>query len=466
MIRSCYILFVITQVTLHLNAQVITFEKNYGYMANERGLQIEQTVSGAYLILASGPYLMKIDSAGKFIWQKEYEGLLNVLQKTADDKFLILTSNGGSLSIIKINEYGDSLTTIPVNVNSFNDPTAVYELYDGSYILMDTRYTTFPNQDIYLLKITSQGDSIWLRSYGGTGVNTGNKLLESNDSTMVVVGFSNIAPSGIWMFNIDGNGNTNWSKIYKTTYGASDARLDLNNGLIALYDNYFSPYWAASFNLLKTNVMGDSIWSKTYGGTNDLYIAPYSIDQSASDGGFIIGGVRYVYEDSIWSNHIFIMKTDSNGDSLWTRTFKGMKNKADDFAWSVKATNDSGFILTGQRFISDFTGTDVYVIKTDSLGKVYPPDTTTGVVRAKNENYKYEIYPNPNQGNFMLVMASVNQNLKTSVYLYNILGELVYENDNIKNDYLNIDISAQPKGIYLIKVKRGDEIFTDKIIHQ
>jgi len=112
-----FILFV--KWALLINAQQITFEKNFGYLDDERGLWIEQTGNGNYIILAylwtfpSKRYLIKIDSLGNLIWNRDYDGLQSILQPTKDNKYLILTEDV-DFNIMKIDGSGDTLQSIPV----------------------------------------------------------------------------------------------------------------------------------------------------------------------------------------------------------------------------------------------------------------------------------------------------------------------------------------------------------------
>ncbi|MBN2378625.1 hypothetical protein JXM67_02330 [candidate division WOR-3 bacterium] len=59
------------------------------------------------------------------------------------------------------------------------------------------------------------------------------------------------------------------------------------------------------------------------------------------------------------------MKTDVNGDTLWTRTFGG---ESYDYSHCVQSTSDGGYVITGGScsFGDDFG--DLLLIKTDSLG--------------------------------------------------------------------------------------------------
>ncbi len=76
------------------------------------------------------------------------------------------------------------------------------------------------------------------------------------------------------------------------------------------------------------------------------------------------------------------------------------------------------------------------------------------------------IFPNPNNGEFTLIMLSEKNETKKSVYMYNVLGELLYIRNDIKNHVLYFDISGLSKGIYFVKVIRGGDLFVGKIIYQ
>jgi hypothetical protein len=67
---------------------------------------------------------------------------------------------------------------------------------------------------------------------------------------------------------------------------------------------------------------------------------------------------------------LYLIKTDSVGDTLWTRTF-GSSDRV-DFGYTVREASDGGYILTGHTQSFDKTEADILLIKTDSSGKVNP----------------------------------------------------------------------------------------------
>ena len=94
-----------------------------------------------------------------------------------------------------------------------------------------------------------------------------------------------------------------------------------------------------------------------------------------------------------------------------------------------------------------------------------PPDQSPETQSPSSEegNVDITIYPNPNQGEFQL---AVSKGQEAKVYIYDILGNLIYNSSVRGTNSETIDISRHGKGIYFIKVQQGEQIFTEKLIHQ
>ncbi|MFH1011865.1 MAG: hypothetical protein V1784_11615 [bacterium] len=100
----------------------------------------------------------------------------------------------------------------------------------------------------------------------------------------------------------------------------------------------------------------DSLWSRTYGGAGED--ACWSVQQT-SDGGYILAGNTESFGAS--GRNFWLLKTDANGDSVWSNTFGGNR---EEFCRSASQTSDGGYILAGLTYVS------AWLVKTDVDGNV------------------------------------------------------------------------------------------------
>ena len=100
-------------------------------------------------------------------------------------------------------------------------------------------------------------------------------------------------------------------------------------------------------------------FQKTFGGSG--LDEAHWVEQTA-DTGYIICG----YTTSIGAgNHdVYVIKTNKNGDTLWTKTYGGVDY---DYGFSIRPTSDGGYIIAGRtNMITNYYA--AYLIKTNSSG--------------------------------------------------------------------------------------------------
>jgi hypothetical protein len=114
--------------------------------------------------------------------------------------------------------------------------------------------------------------------------------------------------------------------------------------------------------LVKTDSNGGVIWERAIGGTDEDI--GYGVTQT-SDEGYIITGSTFSF--GAGSNDVYLVKTDANGDTTWTRTFGGANT---DHGRTVRQTMDGGYIIAGSTKSTVSGNSRLYLLKTDEGGSL------------------------------------------------------------------------------------------------
>jgi hypothetical protein len=253
----------------------------------------------------------------------------------------------------------------------YDEANAVVKTETGDYIIAGytQSYGLGRWGNAYFIKVDVNGDSVWTRNYGWDGIDVFASLTQSSDGMFVGAGLTDTPENfeNIYLVKIDTDGNLQWEKNYGGEL--KDVALSVINtddgGMILTGVTRSFSNGEEDLFIFRTDVDGDSLWFKTYGGSgND---GGYNINKT-SDGGFILAGLYN------WSD-LWLVKTDSVGDTLWTKTLGGPLY---DEGISVIETDDKGFIICGSTSSFGAGELDAYLIKTDSLGNLEWQNTFGG----------------------------------------------------------------------------------------
>ena len=160
-------------------------------------------------------------------------------------------------------------------------------------------------------------------------------------------------PDEAWNQTFGGTSSEEASSVQQTTDG----------GYILAGTSY-GYICKGDFWLVKTDSDGNRVWDKTFGGTDRD--EAYSVQQT-TDGGYIIAGATMTTGSDVWS-YVWLIKTDSDGNKVWDKTFQRIGSDTDG-AYSVQQTTDGGYIIVGSTMVYGVDyNFDAWLVKTDSDG--------------------------------------------------------------------------------------------------
>ena len=366
------------------------FSNTYNDASFDYGRYLIQTNDDGYLVAGntsllgddySNVLMLKVDHTGEQVWRKDYTYSSNDRVNTVielEDGSLVMagfsTSNTNSskdLLIMRTDSegniewqslYGDTRDEIANSISSASD--------GGFIIAGEITNENTGNSSCYLLKVNNNGEFEWDRSFGGSLNDQGFFLISANDGGFVITGVTrsqNDSSGDLWLIKVNNTGEILWEKTFGGENFESGRSLQQTSD-----EGYIIVGQTESFGngnndayLLKTDSQGNEIWSRTYGGsgTDQGRYVVETLDQ-----GYIISGYTDSY-GSMGGFNFWLIKTDSNGDLEWQEYYGG---SGDDRAFCGMQASDGGYAIVGQSNTGGSTGVDILLVKTDDIGNADP----------------------------------------------------------------------------------------------
>lgn len=276
--------------------------------------------------------------------------------------------------------------------NSYDVGAEVIQTPDDGYLVAGTTGSFgVESGQILLTKTDPEGYVEWRRFYGGEFADQATSMETTSDGNLIIAGNTETVDSSYQMYAIKMtfDGDTIWTR----NYGGAD--WDFCRQVAALPDGGFALFGQtynsgdADFCLIRINSDGEQLWTKTYGGS--LEESGESIAQTF-DGGFYLAGHTKSFGEGM--NDMYVVKTDANGDTLWTKTFGG---PLEDLCFSVAETIDSGYVLAGGTE-NNTAGISDMVIR-----KEHPTDTWVTYESRGGDAYFTDVLVEPGTGNLVVV---------------------------------------------------------------
>ncbi|MCF7741091.1 MAG: choice-of-anchor D domain-containing protein [Candidatus Marinimicrobia bacterium] len=314
---------------------------------------IQETPDGGYIVASGiefGLTVKKLDDAGQLVWQNRYYY----------NTYPSYKRTGFSRPFI----------------NSPIRPTA-----DGGYIVatgidrQDNGTYGAGYCDIWVLKLDSDGDVEWQKTYGSQDYYEYPADMEQTaDGGYVIAGrmvwHNPYQQPNCWVLKLDPQGGIEWEKAYGN-YSTSSIEQTPDNGYIVA--GVTSTQGAGGFDawVFKLNADGDIEpgLQKTFGGSGDDWAR---VIKQTSDGGYIMGGQTCSFNiQPDTSACMWVLKLDASLVVQWQKTYggssllPGSSGVDQTEAWDIVETSDGDFIVTGTTSHFGHGTADAWILKLD-----------------------------------------------------------------------------------------------------
>ena len=268
--------------------------------------------------------------------------------------------------------------------------------------------STFNTDDIWIMKLDTNGNLLWDKTYGGdlfessiNIVSRNNRIYISSSTDSDVSGNKNSPSKGdqdIWLICTDMNGNKLWEKSYggSLTDGISSVSVDQNHNLTL-------------YGISNSNISGDK------------------------------------NENRVGSFDSWVINTDSVGNIQWQKTIGG--NNIDALSTGFRIS-PSKYILAGFS-LSGISGDKTEPSRgNEDFWLVELTLSTVGIFESKKQFLDFKIYPNPAKE---FLNVSVEEKGTFGIEIYTTLGELVVQ-ENMNGNTKQLNVSHLAEGSYILKL--------------
>jgi hypothetical protein len=447
-------------------------------------------------------WVVKINELGDTLWTKVYggsgyervyrvralsDGGCLIVGRTSSNDFHFVGNKGGNDGfLIKLASDG---TEIFKKLYGGTEDDFLYDVIvdsNGDYVLCGE--TGSNDGDLaatgqglsWVLKVNStNGNAIWSKTFLGPDSNSPDyldnfyKIIESsNQDGYILAGyttpsFADINADNIFYSKISYSGSVIWSKKVGSQNGGDGVGAIIDGGDGKFYiagklaggqgQDVSSGYYGGNGDvwLLKFNALGEKLWDKKYGGSNFEFA--FDLIRNSDGHLYITGFTRSSDHDasgqSFGMMDYWLIKTDENGDTLYTKRFGGSSN---DVAMGI-AKNQSGKILMVGRTLSNDSyiwhnngGQDVWLV-------MLSENSPANMSNFQNVSELPIIFPNPAKDKVSI--KGIEDIL--SVKIYDSRGQLVYK--TINNEINGLQLA---KGFFMIVIESKHGIFGRKLIIQ
>ena len=371
-------------------------------------------------------FVQKLAANGNFIWAKSIGG------GTSDEAKSIATDMAGN-----------------VYVTGFYTGTADFDPGTSTF-----NFTSNGSGDIFIEKLTANGNFVWVKSIGGSG------MVGDIATSIITDAVGNIYVGGGFSATVDFDPGPAIFNLSEPTNGGS------RNIFIEKLDTNGKFIWAKSIgassndfvSAMTIDNLGNLYVTGSYFGTVDFDPGPATFNLTATpidtNGPFLFGNFT----------EIFIEKLDTNGQFIWAKSVGG---PTEEQSTTIVADNSGNIYVSGYFYgTADFdpgVGTfNLIGLDTNNMFILKLSNSTVSII----ENSLFSnvaIFPNPTKN---LVNINLGKLKDVSIKLIDVSGQLIYHQTHINTSVHRFKLNVTT-GLYFIEIidATGEKSFRKIIVN-
>ncbi|PKL37506.1 MAG: hypothetical protein CVV44_14250 [Spirochaetae bacterium HGW-Spirochaetae-1] len=329
----------------------IQWQKSLDSGQDEMARSVHMTRDGGFIIGGNRgnedtlyqAWVVKLDAEGSVEWNRSFGTVGGNMYDTIKD--VIQTSDGGYMFIGSTNDGSFEFNSSDIWIGKLDTDGhlqwqyryghqdsnmddvghSVIETTDGGYIVAgETKAYDVDGTDAWIMKMTAAG-SIALgggtplprKAFGGTGNDTVNSLIATDDGGIICAGRTNSFGAGgydAWVIKLDINLSIEWQKTYGTAAGnesASSIKACLDGGYM-FTGTTTAGHGGDDIWVVKLDSAGSIQWQKAFGNANH---DEAQTGIQTADGWFAVAGSTFYGDSDTTHNNVWLLRLDVDGDA-------------------------------------------------------------------------------------------------------------------------------------------------------
>ncbi|MFM1931870.1 MAG: hypothetical protein RL226_1173, partial [Bacteroidota bacterium] len=371
-------------------------------------------------------WICSLDGDGNTLWTSTfgtdmYENILSVTADEDGNLYLWGHQNGPETTgydgvLVKLDVQGNEVWTRTFSLGANELAWDIVYMPEGDLLLSgDTNSAGQGGNDTYLIRLTTDGDVVWSKTFGSWSNDHGTSIVHhKNDMYMLNGGTASV-----------GNGGIDYMSLF-------------------------------------VNAMGDIKYTSTYGG--DLKdIATTSI-RTMDAGALLLGNTRS-FGEGLYSALAVKIDQDARGACMSNHTTEFVAEEIQFNIGNAVFTNRGEGITVQNTAFPSFaeSGLEYFVLCDNQIEGVVPSHISDVDEISHN---RLTLQPNPSNG-YVRATVLVSDRLAGKLELFNLEGRKVKEimiPVGNAGEVRSYDISGLPEGIYLSRLSIGNQLETKKLI--